>query len=60
MAKSYRLTESQIPERRSQSLYADIVADFAAQGAESMQLTIEGNLPPSGPDCGVRSRATRT
>ena len=32
-------------ERRSQSLYADIVADFIAQGAESMQVTIEGMKP---------------
>ncbi len=45
MAKTYKLTESQIPERRSQSLYADIIADFIAQGAESMQVTIEGMKP---------------
>lgn len=45
MAKTYKLTESQIPERRTQSLYADIVADFIAQGAESMQVTIEGMKP---------------
>lgn len=45
MAKSYKLTESQVPERRTQSLYADIVADFMAQGAESMQVSIEGMKP---------------
>jgi len=42
MAKTYKLTESQIPERRSQSVYGDIIADFIVQGAESMQVTIEG------------------
>lgn len=45
MAKNYKLTESQIPERRSQSLYSDIVADFVAQGTESMQVTIDGMKP---------------
>jgi hypothetical protein len=45
MAKSYKLTESQIPERRTQSLYADIVADFIAKGAEPMQVSIEGMKP---------------
>ena len=45
MAKSYKLTESQIPERHTASVYADIVADFIAQGAESMQVTIEGMKP---------------
>ena len=35
MAKTYTPTESQIPERNTQSLYGDIVADFIAQGAES-------------------------
>ena len=33
MAKTYKLTESQIPERRTESLYADVIADFTAQGA---------------------------
>lgn len=42
MGKSYKLTEGQIPERRTQSLYADIIADFIATGAESVQVTIEG------------------
>jgi hypothetical protein len=45
MAKTYKLTESQIPERRSQSAYADIVAAFIARGAETMQVTIEGMKP---------------
>ena len=44
-AKPYKLTESDVPERRSQSLYADIIADFIAQGTESMQVTIEGMQP---------------
>ena len=42
MAKTCKLTASEIPERRAQSLYLDIVTDFLAQGAESMQVTIEG------------------
>ncbi|NLO06276.1 MAG: hypothetical protein GX131_10660, partial [candidate division WS1 bacterium] len=45
MTKSYKLTESQIPERRTASLYADIIADFTAQEAESMQVMIEGMKP---------------
>ena len=45
MAKSYELTVSDVPEHRTQSLYADIVADFIAQGTESMQVTIEGMKP---------------
>jgi hypothetical protein len=45
MAKTYKLTESQIPERRTQSLYANIIADFLAQGAESVEITIEGMKP---------------
>lgn len=45
MAKDYKLTESEVPERRTQSLYAEIVADFIAQGTESMQITIEGMKP---------------
>jgi hypothetical protein len=45
MAKNYKLTEGQIPERRSQSVYADIITDFIAQGVESMQVSIEGMKP---------------
>jgi hypothetical protein len=45
MAKSYKLIESDVPERRTQSLYTDIVADFIAQGAEFMQITIERMKP---------------
>lgn len=45
MAKPYKLSESEIPTRRTNSLYADIVADFIAQGTASMQVTIEGMKP---------------
>jgi hypothetical protein len=45
MAKTYKLTASDVPERRTQSLYSDIVADFLKQGAESVQVTIEGMKP---------------
>jgi hypothetical protein len=45
MAETCELTESQIPERRSQSLYADIVADLITQGTPSMRVTIEGMKP---------------
>ena len=45
MAKTYKLTESDVPERRTQSIYADIVADFIAQDTEYMQVTIEGMKP---------------
>jgi hypothetical protein len=45
MAKTYKLTASDVPERRTQSLYADIVTDFLTQGTESMQITIEGMKP---------------
>jgi hypothetical protein len=45
MAKPYKLSESEIPTRRTNSLCADIVADFTAQGTESMQVTIEGMKP---------------
>jgi hypothetical protein len=42
MAKPYKLSESEIPARQANSLYADIIADFIAQGTASMQVTIEG------------------
>ncbi len=45
MAKDYKLTESKIPERYSQGVYADAIADFTAQPAESMQVSIEGMKP---------------
>ena len=45
MAKNHKLAKSQIPERRSQSLYADIIAGFIARGTESMQVTNEGMKP---------------
>ena len=37
--------EPSSPNADGKSLYADIVADFVAQGAESMQVTIEGMKP---------------
>jgi len=45
MAKTYELTVSDAPARSTQSLYADIVADFIAQGTQSMKVTIEGMKP---------------
>ena len=46
MAKTYKFTPADVPPLRSgSSIYADIVADFVAQGAESMQVTIEGMKP---------------
>ena len=45
MTKSYKLTDSDVPERRTQNLCADIVADLLAQRTESMQITIEGMKP---------------
>ncbi|NLE74001.1 MAG: hypothetical protein GX604_05170 [Actinobacteria bacterium] len=45
MTRSYKLTESPVPVRRTESLYADIIADFVAQEAESVQVTIEGIKP---------------
>lgn len=45
MAKTYELIEGDVPERRATSQYADIVADFLAQGTESMKVTIEGMKP---------------
>ena len=45
MAKTYKLTESDVPERRTQSLYAGIVTEFLAQGTDSMKVTIEGMKP---------------
>ena len=45
MAKNYKLTESQIPERRSQSVYSDIITDFITKGVESMQIAVEQMKP---------------
>ncbi len=41
MPKLYTFTPSEIPNRRTQSMYSDIVADFIAQGAESMEISLE-------------------
>jgi hypothetical protein len=43
--KPYKFTASEVPERRTQSLYADIVADFIAEGAGSVEITMEGMKP---------------
>jgi hypothetical protein len=45
MAKTYKLTTSDVPERRGQSRYGDIISDFLAQDTASMQVTIEGMKP---------------
>ncbi len=45
MAETYKLSESDIPVHRTSSVYAGIVADFVAQGTESMQITMEGMKP---------------
>jgi len=45
MAKTYKLTEGNVPERHTASVYADIVADFLAQGTDSMKFSIEGMKP---------------
>ena len=45
MGKPYELTAGDVPERRATSQYANIVADFVAQGTESMQITMEGMKP---------------
>jgi len=45
MAKPYKFTPSDVPARRTNSLYAEIVSDFLAQGAESMEVSLEGVKP---------------
>ena len=45
MAKPYKLSESEIPASRATSQYADIVADFMAQGEKSMRVEIEDVKP---------------
>jgi hypothetical protein len=45
MAKPYKFTPSDVPARRTNSLYADIVADFISQDAESMEVHLEGVKP---------------
>ncbi|MBN1321479.1 MAG: hypothetical protein JXA87_11655, partial [Thermoleophilia bacterium] len=44
-AKGRLRSDSQIPERRTQSLYADIISDFVAKGTDTVQVTIEGMKP---------------
>jgi hypothetical protein len=46
MAKTHKFTSADIPPlRRGKGVYAEIVADFIAQGAQSMQVTVEGMKP---------------
>ena len=45
MAKPYKFTPSDIPARQTSSLYADIISDFLAQGAESMEVQLEAVKP---------------
>jgi len=49
MAKNYKLTESEIPERQTQSLYNDIIAAFLAKEAQTMKVTPEGLKVASAP-----------
>lgn len=46
MTTNYKFTPAELPPaRRGSSVYTDIINDFIAQGAESMQVTIEGMKP---------------
>lgn len=46
MATAYKFTPAELPPlRRSKGVYADIIADFVAQGAESIQVSVEGMNP---------------
>ncbi len=46
MAKTYKFTPADVPAlRRGIGIYADIIADFAAQGTESMLVTVEEMKP---------------
>ena len=45
LTRTYKRTASDVPVRRTQSLHADTVADFVAQGADSMRVNIEGMKP---------------
>jgi hypothetical protein len=41
--KHYKFTPAEVPPlRRGKGIYDEIIADFLAKGAESMQVTIEG------------------
>lgn len=51
-ANGCQLTPSEILKRRNQSPYADIVAESIAQGAETMQVSIEG-MKPATPRAGL-------
>jgi hypothetical protein len=54
VAKPYKFTPSDIPARRTNSLYADVVSDFLAQGAESMEVQME-NVKPETLRAGLRA-----
>lgn len=46
MGKTYKFTPADLPPlRRGKGVYADIIADFVAQGADTMQVSIEGMKP---------------
>ena len=46
MTKTYKFTPADVPPlHRGKGVYADIIADFIAQGTESMQVTVEGMKP---------------
>ncbi len=46
MTKTYKFTPAELPPlRRGRGVYEEIVTDFIAQGAETMQVTIEGMKP---------------
>ncbi|MBN1320393.1 MAG: hypothetical protein JXA87_06060 [Thermoleophilia bacterium] len=46
MAKTYKFTPAELPPlHRGRGVYDEIIADFIAQGAESMQVSIEGMKP---------------
>ncbi len=46
MAKTYKFTPAELPPlRRGKGVYAEIVADFVAQGTDTTQVTIEGMKP---------------
>lgn len=46
MSKAYKFTPAELPPlHRGKGVYADVISDFVATGAESMQVSIEGMKP---------------
>lgn len=46
MAKAYKFAPANVPPlRRGKGVYAEIVAEFVAQGAESVQVVVDGMKP---------------